>query len=247
MGVSYRPDNPFASDPSTYAPDNPFAVAARPALLSRVGTAVKEMVTHPWETAKGIVTAPLHAAKTGAEFIGQSAAETMLPDDVRGYALADPERISEKDALLAAAQLATIGPGGRLHLMPVYIGMLAAADVVQRGGRPVAVHLDTRLNVSAFAFVRPDHTLRVAVINRTPSTDLFVRFHFPSKMELVRRYCISAPSLQATRGVITTGVRVSGSTAGRMKHNHPLPQRTPNSQDELASPASSIVIAVFHR
>ncbi len=140
-----------------------------------------------------------------------------------------------------------IGPGGRLHIMPVYVGMLAAADVVQRGGRPVAVHLDTRLNVSAFAFVRPDHTLRVAVINRTPSTDLLVRFHFPSKMKLVRRYYISAPSLQATRGVITTGVRVNGSTAGRMKHKHPLPQRTPNSQDELSSPASSIVIAVFHR
>jgi hypothetical protein len=86
----------------------------RPSLPRRLGSAVKEMVTHPWETAKGIVTAPLHAAKTGAEFIGQTAAEMSLPDDVRGYALDDPERISEKDALIAAAQLAAIGPGGRL-------------------------------------------------------------------------------------------------------------------------------------
>ena len=95
----------------------------RPSLPSRVGAAVKEMVTHPWETAKGIVTAPLHAAKTGAEFIGQTAAELSLPDDIRARALEDPERISERDALLAAAQLATIGPGGRLLGMIPKVGL----------------------------------------------------------------------------------------------------------------------------
>lgn len=97
--------------------------AKRPSLPARVGSAVKEMVTHPWETAKGMVTAPLHAAKTGAEFIGQTAAELSLSDDLRARALEDPERISERDALLSAAQLATLGPGGRLLGMIPKVGL----------------------------------------------------------------------------------------------------------------------------
>ena len=140
-----------------------------------------------------------------------------------------------------------IGPGGHLHIMPVYDGMLAAADVMQRGGRPVKVNLNTRLNVSAFAFARSDHTLRVAVINRTPSSDLSVHLRFPSVMKLVRRYRIGAPSLQSTNGVVITGFRVSGVPTGRMMHTRLSLQHAPNSPGELSSPASSIVIAVFHR
>ena len=140
-----------------------------------------------------------------------------------------------------------IGPGGHLRIMPVFDGMLAAADVVQRGGRPVAVHLHTQLNISAFAFVRPDHTLRVAVINRTTSSPVVVHFDFPSDMKLVRGYRIDAPSLRSTTGVTITGFRISGPATGRMMHTRLLPQRAPASQGELLSPASSIVIAVFHR
>ena len=139
-----------------------------------------------------------------------------------------------------------IGPGGHLHIMPVFDGMLAAADVVQHGGRPVEVDLHTRLNISAFAFVTPDHMLRVAIVNRTPSSHVFVDLHFPSDIQLVRCYHIDAPSLGSSGAITITGFRTSGPANGRMMHTHLSLQHTANSIDELFSPASSIVIEDLH-
>lgn len=68
----------------------------------RIALGTMGLLTHPQQ----LVTAPVHAAATAARFIGQSAAETTLPADIRAQALADPERISEEDAALAGLQLA---------------------------------------------------------------------------------------------------------------------------------------------
>lgn len=138
------------------------------------------------------------------------------------------------------------GPGGHLRIMPEYYGMLAAADVIQRGGTPVQIHLNTPLNVSAFAFARTDRTLRVAIVNLTPSRNLIVHLNIPPDMQIARGYQIDAPSLRATKGVTITGFRVSGSVTGHMMHTRlPLKQAS-DFQNGLPSPASSIVIAVFH-
>lgn len=71
MGISYRPDNPFAKPAKEYHPDNPFAprdaTATAPKqpdalstrVLRNVGSALTQMVTHPIETAESVVTAPL--------------------------------------------------------------------------------------------------------------------------------------------------------------------------------------------
>lgn len=102
--------------------------AKRPPLLRRVASAAKEMVLHPVETAKGIVMAPIEAASTGIDFIGQTVAEQSLPDDVRANYIRsnDPERISERDALIAAGQLASVGAGRFLGKIPK-IGIPVAA------------------------------------------------------------------------------------------------------------------------
>lgn len=83
-------------------------------VAERTVGALTSMAAHPISTAAGIVTAPFKAARTAAQFMGQSAAEVSLPPDIAARALADPERISEKDALLAGAQLAVPAAGGRL-------------------------------------------------------------------------------------------------------------------------------------
>lgn len=57
-------------------------------------------------TAAQMAAAPATSAANAARFIGQSAAETTLPPDVRARALADPNRISEADAALSGVQIA---------------------------------------------------------------------------------------------------------------------------------------------
>jgi hypothetical protein len=137
------------------------------------------------------------------------------------------------------------GPRGHLHRMPEYYGMLAAAEVIQDGGEPVLIRLHTKLNVSAFAFQGPHHLLRVAVINRTPSTRLLIHLNLPSDLKLIRGYRVEAPSLKAVRGVMMTGYRTGGSAASRLIP-HPLPRRHSTTDGRLiSSPASSIVIRVY--
>lgn len=71
-------------------------------LGERVALGAMGLLTHPQE----VVLGPLRAVRTAAQFMGQSAAETTLPADVRAQALADPARIAEEDAALAGLQLA---------------------------------------------------------------------------------------------------------------------------------------------
>ncbi len=139
------------------------------------------------------------------------------------------------------------GPGGRLHFMPEFYGMLAAADVMQRGGRPVAIQLHTRLNVSAFAFEGPHHTLRVAIINRTPTASLTIHFGMPAGLKLIHNYQITAPSLRAAAGVKIIGYRQDGPAFGRMMHTKLQPMHVHADGRILSSPPASIVIAVFRR
>jgi hypothetical protein len=128
--ATFSDDNPFAPKPIAplrplnipSAPRDVTAVGAAPNpqatdltkgnVLERTGAALTSAVEHPLRTAAGIVTAPLQAAKVGAQKIGQTAAEMSLPPDIAQRAFEDPDRISDKDALIAAAQLATIPVGG---------------------------------------------------------------------------------------------------------------------------------------
>lgn len=112
LGESLRPMKaplaPSDATQQTFAQPNPQAqrltgLAAVPGQVMQMGA---QALTHPMETATSMVTAPLSAAKTAAQFMGQSAAETSLPADVRAKALADPDRIDESDAALAGLQLA---------------------------------------------------------------------------------------------------------------------------------------------
>lgn len=139
------------------------------------------------------------------------------------------------------------GPGGHLHFMPEYDGMLAAADVMQRGGRPVAIQLHTRLNVSAFAFEGPRHTLRVAIINRTPTASLRIHLGLPDALRLIRSYRITAPSLHATSGIKIMGYRQSGPALGRMMDTGLQRMHVPADGRVLSSPPGSIVIETFRR
>lgn len=139
-----------------------------------------------------------------------------------------------------------LGPDGSLHRMPEYYGMLAAADVIQRGARPVRITLHTTLNVSAWAFESPHKMLRVAIINRTPSTRLLIHLALPDRLKLLRIYRITAPSLRATTGVKIIGYRQNGPAYGRMMHTRLRRMHAPADGRVLSSPASSIVIDDFH-
>lgn len=75
-------------------------------LPGQVIAAGSQMVQHPIESAKAIVTAPFKAVNTAGQFMGQSAAETSLPPDIAARALSDPDRIDEPSAALAGLQLA---------------------------------------------------------------------------------------------------------------------------------------------
>ncbi len=139
------------------------------------------------------------------------------------------------------------GPHGRLHFMPEFYGMLAAADVMQGGGRPMTIQLHTRLNVSAFAFQAPHHILRVAVINRTPAARLIIHLGLRGSMKLIRSYLITAPSLRATDGLKIVGERQSGPAFGRMMHTKLSRIHVPAEGRVLSSPPGSIVIETFGR
>lgn len=127
--TGYSDENPFAppKPPPTLKP-LPTAIApaeatrvqpqqplpANAPFLKRFARAATGAVEGgPMTVLQGAV-APAVAAGTGAAFMGQSAAETTLPPDIAARALADPDRISERDAALAAAQLAVPAAGGRL-------------------------------------------------------------------------------------------------------------------------------------
>lgn len=118
LGALRKLNVPLAAADATRAgapAPNPQAVdLTKGNVAERTLATVGSMAQHPVSTAIGMVTAPLKAAKTAAEFMGQSAAETTLPPDIAARALADPDRISEKDALLAGAQLAIPAAGGRI-------------------------------------------------------------------------------------------------------------------------------------
>jgi hypothetical protein len=137
------------------------------------------------------------------------------------------------------------GSDGHLHRMPEYFGMVAAADVLQKNGRPVKIRLHTRLNVSGFAFVDPHHTLRVAIINRTSSVNFQVHLGLPEGLKLVRAYQVTAPSLRATSGVSVTGFRQSGPAIGRMFHTRLQQVHNPADGRAPLCPAGSIVIETF--
>jgi len=98
-------------------------------LPSRVGATLAGMIEHPEKTAVTMAVAPVVAAKTGAEFMGQTAAELTLRDEERARALADPERISEADAALSGLQLAVLGTAGPTRDV---IGRLLARGVGSR-------------------------------------------------------------------------------------------------------------------
>ena len=137
------------------------------------------------------------------------------------------------------------GPGGHLHVMPEYIGMLVAADVIQHDSRPVDLRVRSRLNASIFAFESPHHTFRVAVINRMPTANLTVRLRLPAGMRPVRRYLIDAPNVRASKGVTITGFRVSGAAVGRLNHTELKPEPASLMDHQIVSPAGSVVIAVY--
>lgn len=132
MGAAARPIDPFdeALAATRQAPAvDPFDTALasvrakRPPLLKRLGTAVADMATRVdpetgrrtfspgavGETAKGIVTAPYHTLKTAGQYMGQTAAELTLPQELQNLAYQDPTRISERDAAFTAAQTALLG------------------------------------------------------------------------------------------------------------------------------------------
>lgn len=101
---------PVSADVSRVATPEQLARNAQSAegesLPQRVISTAFKMVEGGPVTAAQIATAPAVSAANAARFIGQSAAETTLPADVRARALADPERISEADAALSGLQLA---------------------------------------------------------------------------------------------------------------------------------------------
>lgn len=138
------------------------------------------------------------------------------------------------------------GPKGHLHIMPVYVGMLAAADVMQRGGSPLPVQRPKHKRFSAFAFERSNHSVRVAMMNRTPSINMLVHLHLPGNMKLIRCYRIDAPSLSATKGITITGFRLSGTPIGRLGHTRLPLKPAGRHYRRWPVPAKSIVIAVFH-
>ena len=133
----FSPDPPVATNPFTPEPSilKPFGKSIAPADATRIGVApiapppadlsqgtlaqralgaVGSMARHPINTAVGMITAPLQAAKVGAEKMGQTAAEMTLPPDIAQRAYEDPGRISDTDALIAAGQLAIPAAGARV-------------------------------------------------------------------------------------------------------------------------------------
>jgi hypothetical protein len=137
------------------------------------------------------------------------------------------------------------GPGGRLHRMPEYDGMLAAAEVIQHGARPVPMRLHTHMNVGGFAYETSGHRLRVAVINRTSSTRLMVHLNLPTDMKLLREYRIGAPDIRAVRGVTIVGYRISGPARSRLTGHRMIKHRSGSDGRVISSPAASIVINVY--
>lgn len=101
--------------------------------LARAARAVVDMAASPGRTAAQIGAAPIEAAVTGAQFVGQAAAETTLPDRLRAYALDDPDRISEEDAALAGLQVAAAGgvitKGAQMAGLPRLVGSLLAGKI----------------------------------------------------------------------------------------------------------------------
>lgn len=95
---------PIAADATRVAPGR--GANADLSLGQRLLAAPFRMMEGGPMTAAQMIVAPIAAAVKGAQFAGQSLAETTLPDDIRARALADPERISEEDAALAGLQLA---------------------------------------------------------------------------------------------------------------------------------------------
>lgn len=80
----------------------------RQGLLARSVNAIGAMADNPVSAAAGIVAAPVHTLKTVGDFFGQTAAELRLSDIERAFALADPERVSEREALFGAGQVAAL-------------------------------------------------------------------------------------------------------------------------------------------
>ena len=100
------------------------------------------------------------------------------------------------------------GQHGHLHRMPEYYGMLAAADALQHGGRPLRLVLRSHANVSLFAFLSHHHSLRIVAINRTRNGTVKLNLEIPTGMHLVRLYRMDAPSVHSTRGITILGYGV---------------------------------------
>ncbi len=116
-------------------------------------------------------------------------------------------------------------PGGKLHRMPIYYGMLVAADVMQAGSRPIALSYHTRANLNCYAFLGSDHMLRLAVINRGGSARAILSTNLAAVVpgiRLVRGYQLAALHITSTRHMVLEGFRLSGKKFGRMMHTHLL-------------------------
>lgn len=119
------------------------------------------------------------------------------------------------------------GRHDHLHRMPEYYGMLAAADALQQGGRPIRLMLHSHANVSIFAFLSHYHSLRMVAINRIPNAKVKLNLKIPTGMHLVRLYRMDAPHLHSTGGITIVGYGAPGDLGSRLLKGRlrPLPRR----------------------
>ncbi|MGC8560104.1 MAG: hypothetical protein ACP5O1_05430 [Phycisphaerae bacterium] len=139
------------------------------------------------------------------------------------------------------------GRHGHLHRMPEYYGMLAAADVIQHGGRPLRLALRLHANVSLFAFLSHHQSLRIAAINRTPDATVNLNPKLPTGMHLIHWYRMDAPTLYSTGGITIAGYGAPDDLRSRLLNGQlrPLPRKYHTGTFEC--PPQSISIFLFRR
>lgn len=89
---------------------------------------------------------------------------------------------------------------GNYSARPLYYGMLAFQEAAQ-GQRITADFASGETNMKAYAFIGKDHLLRVALINKEPSTDIEIRLTSSGKFTHAYAMHLRAPSLESKSGV----------------------------------------------
>jgi hypothetical protein len=104
--------------------------------------------------------------------------------------------------------------GQYFHAQPLYYGMLFF-HLATENGQLVPATIQTYANVTAYAVVGDDKSLRVALINKTEDQDVTVQVNAGQAYPSASILRLMAPSLAAQDGVTFGGSAVAAEAPGR--------------------------------